>query len=48
MSRMPYGSGFVIKALSDNLEELKTLSLKIWSVFREHETGTSAPQLRMY
>jgi len=48
MSRMPYGSGVVIKALSDNLEELKTLQLKIWSVFREHETGTSAPLLRMY
>jgi urease accessory protein len=48
ISRMPYGSGFVIKALSDNLEELKTLQLKIWSVFREHETGTSVPELRMY
>ncbi len=45
---MPYGSGVVIKALSDNLEELKTLQLKIWSVFREHETGTSVPEFRMY
>ncbi|HUH78666.1 MAG TPA: urease accessory protein UreD [Methanoregula sp.] len=48
ISRMPYGSGYVIKALSDNLEELRELQLKIWSVFREHETGAPAPQLRMY
>jgi len=48
ISRMPYGSGVVIKALSDNLEELKALQLKIWSVFREHETGTGVPELRMY
>jgi urease accessory protein len=48
ISRMPYQNGVVIKALSNNLEELKTLQLKIWSVFREQETGTGVPDLRMY
>jgi urease accessory protein len=48
ISKMPYEKGYVIKALSDNLEELRELQLKLWSVFREHETGAPAPQLRMY
>jgi urease accessory protein len=39
--------GIIIKALSNDLEELRTMQLGIWDLFRRTEVGTPAPDLRM-
>lgn len=48
ITSMPYQSGFVVKALSDNLDELKEFQLHLWATFRKAETGTGVPSLRIY
>jgi urease accessory protein len=45
---MSNGGGIIVKALSNDLEELRALRLKIWDLFRRAEVGTPAPDLRMY
>lgn len=47
-SEMPNNSGLVIKALSNDLIDLKQIQMKIWKVFRETETGMEVADLRMY
>ena len=48
VSDLPYQCGVVVKALSDNLDELKQFQLRLWAVFRKMETGTEIPSLRIY
>lgn len=40
--------GFTIKALSNDLNDLKKLQGEIWRVFRKTEEGMEVPELRMY
>ncbi|HMK93904.1 MAG TPA: urease accessory protein UreD [Candidatus Limnocylindrales bacterium] len=47
-SEMPKNSGLAIKALSNDLIDLKQMQLRIWKVFRETETGMEVPDLRIY
>ena len=47
-SSMPYGNGLVIRALSDDLDQLKKFQLNIWKNFRMRETNKEVPFLRMY
>ena len=47
-TEMANGKGLVIKALSNDLADLKKLQLGIWRVFRKTETGMEVPDLRMY
>lgn len=47
-TQMPSKNGLVVKALSNDLEELKKLQANIWRVFRKTEAGTEIPELRMY
>lgn len=46
-TNMPNGSGIVVKALGDDLDELRHFQLRLWDLFRRVETGTPAPDLRM-
>jgi urease accessory protein len=48
VSEMPNKKGLVVKALSNDLIDLKQMQVKIWEVFRETETGMEVPDLRMY
>lgn len=48
VSDMPYDRGVVVKALSDNLDELKQFQLRLWAIFRKVETGAEVPSLRIY
>jgi hypothetical protein len=45
---MADNTGLVIKALSNDLNDLHKLQTDIWKVFRKAETGMEIPQLRMY
>jgi urease accessory protein len=47
-TEMANGKGVIIKALSNDLADLKKIQLEIWRVFRKTETGTDVPDLRMY
>lgn len=48
VTSMPYDSGLIVKALSSDLETLKSLQLSLWRLFRKTEFGTGTPELRMY
>ncbi len=47
-TEMANKKGLTIKALSNDLNQLKKIQLEIWKVFRKAETGTEVPELRMY
>jgi urease accessory protein len=47
-TKMANDKGLTIKALSNDLNDLKQLQGDIWKVFRKTETGMEAPVLRMY
>jgi urease accessory protein len=47
-TEMANNKGLIIKALSNDLNDLKKLQLDIWKVFRKTETGMDVPELRMY
>jgi urease accessory protein len=40
--------GLTIKALSNDLNDLRKIQTEIWGFFRKTEAGTEVPQLRMY
>jgi urease accessory protein len=40
--------GLTIKALSNDLNDLREIQTEIWGFFRKTEAGTEVPQLRMY
>ena len=46
-SDLPYSSGIVVKALSNDMDDLKEFQLDLWNMFRSSETGKPAPNLRM-
>ena len=46
-TNMSNDGGIIVKALSNDLEELRAMQLKIWDLFRRTEVGTPAPDLRM-
>ncbi len=48
VTEMPYHSGIVVKALSNNLDELQKFQIDLWGIFRKVEVGTEAPFLRIY
>ncbi len=48
VTNMPHHSGLVIKALSNDLDDLRHLQLGLWDLFRRTEVGFPAPPLRMY
>jgi urease accessory protein len=48
VTEMPFKQGTVVKALSNDLDDLRQLQLDIWHHFRQVEYGTKAPDLRMY
>jgi urease accessory protein len=48
VTAMPFDGGLVVKALSDELENLKKMQLDLWKLFRKTECGTGVPDLRMY
>lgn len=47
-TEMANEAGLTIKALSNDLNDLKKLQGEIWKIFRKTETGTEVPDLRMY
>jgi urease accessory protein len=47
-TEMANDMGLTIKALSNDLNDLKQLQGEIWKVFRKTETGMEVPELRMY
>ena len=47
-TEMADNSGLTIKALSNDLNDLKKLQTDLWKLFRKTETGTEVPELRMY
>ncbi len=47
-TQMANNRGLVIKALSNDLNDLQKLQGEIWKVFRKTETGLEVPELRMY
>jgi urease accessory protein len=47
-TEMANNQGLIIKALSNDLNELKQIQSDIWKVFRKTETGLEVPELRMY
>lgn len=47
-TEMANDDGLIIKALSNDLNDLKKLQGAIWKVFRKTETGMEVPELRMY
>lgn len=47
-TEMASNMGLTIKALSNDLNDLKQLQGEIWRVFRKTETGMEVPELRMY
>ena len=47
-TEMANNQGLVIKALANDLSELKKIQLSIWKLFRRTETGMDVPELRIY
>ena len=47
-TEMVDNKGLIIKALANDLNNLKQLQFDIWKVFRKTETGMDVPDLRMY
>ncbi len=47
-TQMAKNKGLIVKALSNDLNDLKELQDNIWKVFRKAETGMEVPNLRMY
>jgi urease accessory protein len=47
-TKMAGDMGLTIKALSNDLNDLKQLQTEIWRAFRKTETGLEVPDLRMY
>jgi urease accessory protein len=47
-TQMANNKGLIMKALSNDLNDLKELQGNIWKVFRKTETGMDVPMLRMY
>ena len=47
-TEMANNQGLVIKALANDLSELKNIQLSIWKLFRRTETGMDVPELRIY
>ncbi len=47
-TEMVDNKGLIIKALANDLNDLKKLQLNIWKIFRKSETGMDVPELRMY
>lgn len=47
-TQMANDCGLVIKALSNDLNDLQRLQGEIWKIFRKTETGQNVPDLRMY
>jgi urease accessory protein len=47
-TQMANNKGLIVKALSNDLNDLKELQDNIWKIFRKAETGMEAPNLRMY
>ena len=47
-TEMANNKGLTIKALSNDLNDLKHLQSEIWKIFRKTETGMEVPELRMY
>jgi urease accessory protein len=47
-TEMANNQGLTIKALSNDLNELKQIQNDVWKVFRKTETGLEVPDLRMY
>jgi urease accessory protein len=47
-TEMANNQGLVIKALANDLSDLKNIQLNIWKLFRKTETGMEVPELRMY
>jgi hypothetical protein len=45
---MANNKGLIIKALSNDLNDLQKLQGEIWKIFRKTETGLEVPELRMY
>ncbi|KQB35205.1 urease accessory protein UreD [Acidiplasma cupricumulans] len=48
ITKMPYNRGYFIRALSNNLDAVKNMQLKIWKNFREKEVNKKVPFLRIY
>jgi len=48
VTEMAKNRGLTIKALSNDLNNLRKNQTEIWRVFRKTEAGTEIPQLRMY
>jgi urease accessory protein len=47
-TEMANNKGLIIKALSNDLNDLKKFQLNTWKVFRKNETGVEVPELRIY
>jgi urease accessory protein UreH len=47
-TQMANNKGLIIKALSNDLNDLQKLQGEIWKIFRKTETGLEVPELRMY
>ncbi len=47
-TEMANNKGLIIKALSNDLNDLKKIQSGLWKVFRKTETGMEVPELRMY
>jgi urease accessory protein len=48
VTEMAEKRGLTIKALSNDLNDLRKNQIEIWRLFRKTEAGTEVPQLRMY
>lgn len=48
ITEMAEKRGLTIKALSNDLNDLRKIQTEIWRIWRETEVGTQVPQLRMY
>lgn len=47
-TEMANNQGLVIKALANDLSDLKNIQLNLWKLFRKTETGLEVPELRIY
>jgi urease accessory protein len=48
VTEMAEKRGLTIKALSNDLNDLRKIQTELWSIWRKTEAGTQVPQLRMY